>query len=47
MKKKISPKKKKFQVIREGVADWMVTIRHHLTNNQVGQEAPVDAETSG
>ena len=39
--KNLTKKKKKFQVIREGVADWKVTIWHHLTNNQVGQEAPV------
>ena len=26
------------------MAEWKVTIRHHLINNQVGQEALVDTE---
>lgn len=45
--KKISHTHKNFQVIHEEVAEWKITIWRHLTNNQVGEEALVDAETSG
>lgn len=47
MRKKDLYTHKNFQVIHEEVAEWKITIWRHLTNNQVGEEALVDAGTSG